>query len=92
MSILLAHSPEIYKHAAHAYFTVMLCGHTHAGQICLPGGFPLLCNADCRREFCAGAWSYHGMAGYTAAGSGACVVDVRLNCPPEVTLHHLHCA
>ena len=92
VSILLAHSPEIYRHAAHADFDVMLCGHTHAGQICLPGGVPLMCNASCPRSLCAGAWSYHGLSGYTSAGSGACVVDVRINCPPEITLHHLHCA
>jgi len=92
VSILLAHSPEIYRHAAYADFDVMLCGHTHAGQICLPGGIPLMCNASCPRNLCAGAWSYHGLSGYTSAGSGACVVDVRLNCPPEITLHHLRCA
>ena len=90
VSILLAHSPEIYQHAAHADFDVMLCGHTHGGQICLPGGIPLMVNAHAPRDFCGGAWEYQGMRGYTSAGSGACVVDVRLNCPPEVTLHHLH--
>ena len=89
LSILLSHSPEIYKHAAHAGFDVMLCGHTHGGQICLPRGVPLLCNARCEREFCAGFWHYHQLVGYTSRGSGVCVVDVRLNCPPEITLHHL---
>lgn len=89
ISILLSHSPEIYRHAAHADFNVMLCGHTHAGQICLPGGWPLMCNARCPRAFCSGNWTYHGMCGYTSAGSGACVVDVRINCPPEITLHQL---
>ena len=92
VSILLAHTPEIYRHAAHADFNLMLCGHTHGGQICLPGGLPLMCNARCPRSFCSGAWSYQGMAGYTSTGSGACVVDVRLNCPPEITLHTLQCA
>jgi len=90
VSILLAHSPEIYRHAAHADFDVMLCGHTHGGQICLPGGIPLMCNARCPRAFCSGAWIYHSLHGYTSAGSGASIVDVRLNCPPEITLHHLH--
>jgi predicted MPP superfamily phosphohydrolase len=89
ISVLLAHSPEIYRHAAHADFNVMLCGHTHAGQICLPGGLPVMCNARCPRAFCRGSWTYHGMTGYTSAGSGACVVDVRINCPPEITLHQL---
>ncbi len=92
VSILLSHSPEIYKLARHADFNIMLCGHTHGGQICLPGGIALVKNASCRREFCFGVWDYHGMAGYTSAGSGSCVVDVRVNCPPEVVLHHLHAA
>jgi predicted MPP superfamily phosphohydrolase len=90
VSILLAHSPEIYRHAAHADFDLMLCGHTHGGQICLPGGLPLMCNARCPRAFCRGAWRYEGLQGYTSTGSGACVVDVRLNCPPEITLHRLY--
>lgn len=90
--ILLVHSPEIYKHAAHCDFDVMLCGHTHGGQICLPGGFPLMVNARCPRRLCAGSWRYHQLQGYTSVGSGSCVVDVRLNCPPEITLHRLRCA
>ena len=90
VSILLAHSPEIYRHAAHADFDLMLCGHTHGGQICLPGEVPVMCNARCPRDLCRGAWEYGGMQGYTSTGSGACIVDVRLNCPPEITLHHLY--
>jgi hypothetical protein len=29
------------------------------------------------------------MHGYTSVGCGASIVDIRLNCLPEVTLHHL---
>jgi len=92
VSILLAHSPEIYRAAAHADFDLLLCGHTHGGQICLPGGIAVMCNVACRREFCKGAWRYLSMQGYTSVGSGVCVADIRLNCPPEITLHHLHAA
>ena len=88
-SVLLAHSPEIYKNAAHAGFDVMLSGHTHGGQICLPGGIPVMLNARCPRYLCTGAWQYRDMLGYTSAGAGACVVDIRFNCPPEVMLHTL---
>ena len=42
VSILLSHTPEIYRQAAHAGFDLMLSGHTHGGQICLPGGIPIL--------------------------------------------------
>ncbi len=90
VSILLSHSPEIYRSAAHAEFNVVLCGHTHGGQICLPGGIALVCNVSCSRKYCKGAWRYLAMHGYTSVGSGACVADIRLNCPPEITLHHLH--
>lgn len=89
VSILLSHSPEAYRLAAHASFDLMLSGHTHGGQICLPGGIALMTNADCPRRFCRGAWRYHAMQGYTSTGSGASVVGVRFNCPPEITLHHL---
>jgi len=89
-SILLSHTPEVYRQAAHAGFNVLLCGHTHGGQICLPGGFPLTLDANCPRYMGSGNWRYHSMIGYTSVGSGASIVDVRLNCPPEVTLHRLY--
>lgn len=89
VSLLLSHSPEMYRHAAYAHFDVMLCGHTHGGQICLPGGIPLMLNAKAPRALCKGPWHYRGLSGYTSTGSGSCIVDVRLNCPPEITLHTL---
>ena len=89
VSILLSHTPEIYRQAAHAGFGLMLCGHTHGGQICLPGGIPLTLDAKCPRYMGVGPWRYRDMAGYTSAGAGTCIVSVRLNCPPEVTLHRL---
>ena len=89
ISILLSHSPEMYRHAFYARFDAMLSGHTHGGQICLPGGIPLMLNARAPRSFCNGPWRYHGLQGYTSPGSGTCIVDVRLNCPPEITVHTL---
>jgi uncharacterized protein len=88
-SVLLAHSPEIFRQAAHAGFDLMLCGHTHGGQICLPGGLAPYYNAKAPRRVCRGAWQHHTMRGYTSNGCGSSVVDVRYNCPPEVTLHTL---
>ncbi len=89
VAILLSHSPEIYRNAAYAKFDLMLCGHTHGGQICLPGGIPLWRNANAPLALCAGPWQYAGLKGYTSRGCGVSVVDVRLNCLPEVTLHVL---
>jgi uncharacterized protein len=89
VKILLSHTPEIYRQAAHAGFDLMLSGHTHGGQICLPGGIPILLEADLPRAFGAGAWRHAGMAGYTSVGAGSSVVPVRFNNRPEITLHRL---
>src|SRR5262245_32968678 len=88
-SILLSHTPEIYRQAAHAGFALLLSGHTHGGQLCLPGGIPITLDSMLPRRMGAGAWTYQGMVGYTSVGVGCSIVPARLNCPPEVTLHHL---
>ena len=89
VSVLLSHRPGAYRHAAQAGFSLMLAGHTHGGQICLPGGMPLFTDGESPRALARGAWRYQSLHGYTSAGSGASLVDLRFNCPPEVTLHRL---
>lgn len=91
-SILLSHTPEIYRQAAHADFNLMLSGHTHGGQICLPGSIPITLSSVLPRRMGSGSWKYHDMVGYTSVGAGSVIVPVRLNCLPEMTLHHLRCA
>jgi uncharacterized protein len=88
-SILLSHTPEIYRHAADAKFDLMLSGHTHGGQICLPGGFPLRLDCAIPRKMGSGAWTYGPMAGYTSPGAGTSIVRARFNCYPEITFHQI---
>ncbi|HWZ66780.1 MAG TPA: hypothetical protein VNW89_03015 [Stellaceae bacterium] len=90
-SVLLSHTPEIYRQAAHADFDLMLSGHTHGGQICLPGAIPITLDAKLPRRMGSGLWKYRDMVGYTSVGVGSCIVPVRINCPPEIALHHLRC-
>jgi uncharacterized protein len=90
-SILLSHTPEIYRQAAHADFDLMLSGHTHGGQICLPGAIPITLDSALPRRMGSGSWRYRRMVGYTSVGVGSCIVAVRINCPPEITLHRLRC-
>ena len=90
-SILLSHTPEIYRQAAHAGFSLLLSGHTHGGQICLPGSIPITLDSALPRHMGSGSWKYHDMIGYTSVGVGSSIVAVRINCPPEITLHYLHC-
>jgi predicted MPP superfamily phosphohydrolase len=88
-AVLLSHTPEIYRQAAHADFDLMLSGHTHAGQICLPGGIPITLDSVLPRKMGRGRWRYGGMIGYTSAGTGTSVAPVRYNCPAEITIHTL---
>ena len=88
-SILLSHTPEIYRQAAHADFKLLLSGHTHGGQVCLPGSIPITLDSVLPRRMGRGSWTCHKMTGYTSVGVGSSIVAVRFNCPPEITLHHL---
>lgn len=90
-ALLLSHTPQPYLEAAAAGFSLMLCGHTHGGQICLPGGFPLVTDCPAPRALARGPWRHGALAGYTSAGCGCSIVDARFHCPPEVTLHTLRC-
>jgi uncharacterized protein len=89
--ILLVHSPELIPQAAERGMGLYLTGHTHAGQLCLPGGHPVLLNARCERRFTAGRWQHNGMIGYTSAGVGSSGVFARFFCPPEIAVHILRC-
>ena len=89
--MLLAHSPEIYRVAETADVDFMVCGHTHGGQIALPGGKAVYKNARCPSRLASGNWQYGTLKGYTSVGAGSSLLDVRFNCRPEVVLHRLHC-
>ena len=89
-TVLLAHSPEIADELPEGRFDLVLCGHTHGGQLCLPGGRWLhvpLKNQPAERI--RGPWTAAGTLGYTSVGTGSCGVAARLNCPGEFTVHTL---
>ncbi|MDD3815130.1 MAG: CDP-archaeol synthase [Desulfocapsaceae bacterium] len=88
-TIFLAHSPESYKEAAKCNANLYLCGHTHGGQICLPGNIiqgPLLTNSRAPRFTASGNWQYQQMQGYTSRGAGPSSIPLRFNCPGEITI------
>lgn len=88
--ILLSHSPEIAPEASRCGVDFFLCGHTHGGQICLPGGIPVFVNSSCNRSYVSGSWNCGAMRGYTSRGTGFSLAAARFFCPPEITLHTLH--
>ena len=87
-TILLAHSPDLMEEAAAAGVDLYLCGHSHGGQICLPGGIPIL-TGGCSRKQAKGSWVHQQMQGYTSRGIGTSILPVRLFCRPEIIIHRL---
>ncbi len=84
--ILLSHSPDLYKQAAQAGYSLYLAGHTHGGQICLPGEIAVITHAHVPRNMIKGRWKYGSMVGYTSCGAGVTLVPARFFCQPEVVL------
>lgn len=87
--IALVHSPEMADFAAAAGVHLYLCGHTHGGQICLPGGRWLLSRLTRCRHATSGFWREGPTLGYTSRGLGASWPPLRYNCPGEMTIFTL---
>ena len=77
--IALVHSAEVADHAAAAGCALYLCGHTHAGQVCLPGGRPVFTQLVRCRHAAAGIWREGAMVGYTSPGLGVSPPALRFN-------------
>ena len=88
--IAAVHSAEAANLAADASFDLYLCGHTHGGQVCLPGGRPLLTRLHRNRAYACGLWRHGAMRGYTTTGAWVSSLPVRFFCPPEMALITLH--
>jgi predicted MPP superfamily phosphohydrolase len=84
--IALVHSAEAADYADEAGYALYLCGHTHGGQICLPGGRPLITQLTRCKHAAVGLWRQGRMAGYTTSGLGVSHPAVRFNTRGEVAL------
>jgi predicted MPP superfamily phosphohydrolase len=84
--IALVHSPEMADHAAAAGCALYLCGHTHGGQICLPGGRIVFSQLVRCRHAASGLWREGDMLGYTTPGLGVSPPSVRFNTRGEAAL------
>ncbi len=93
VTIGVTHSP--YRRVLDAFVTygasLILAGHTHGGQVCLPGFGALVTNCDIPRGQVKGlsVWRHAFRSAYlnVSAGLGTSIyAPVRFACPPEATL------
>jgi uncharacterized protein len=83
--VLLAHEPDFADQAALTPVDLQLSGHSHGGQIWMPGvGAPWL--PPLARRYPRGLYKVGNLTLYTNIGIGTIRAPIRINCVPEVTL------
>ena len=88
-TIMLAHDPRRLVEAAALDVQLVLSGHTHGGQVVLPGVGAL---AGRKFPVLAGLGSEENATVFVSRGVGTVYVPVRINCPPEVAVLTLRSA
>jgi predicted MPP superfamily phosphohydrolase len=84
-TILLAHEPDFADYASRFPVDLQLSGHSHGGQVRIPGVGPIVLPI-LGRKYHTGLNQAGRMQVYTTRGLGVINPPVRFNCLPEVTL------
>jgi predicted MPP superfamily phosphohydrolase len=82
--ILLSHNPDYAMELIDPRVKLVLSGHTHGGQILLPGVGPVVTNTNF--GLVSGLHDFVTFQLYVSRGLGTVVVPMRYRCPPEVAL------
>jgi len=83
-TLLLCHNPDAKKDLGRFPWDLMLSGHTHGGQVCVPGITPTWAPVTDKR-FIAGLYGWEGRQLFITRGVGS-PRHVRAFCRPEVSL------
>jgi len=87
--IAVCHNPDIIRRLP-PWVDLLLCGHTHGGQICLPGRRAIVTSTRIGRRY---AYGLHSLGPcrylYVTSGVGVTYLPVRWNCPPEIVVVEL---
>ena len=93
----IAHAPylRVLEAMTKSGASMIFAGHTHGGQLCLPGQRALVSNCDLPTEYASGlsGWQFGNKESllHVSAGLGCSIyAPVRLFCPPQATLLELN--
>jgi len=82
--IVLAHYPDQIHRIGALHPDIMLAGHTHGGQICLPGGYPIFTHDSLPRKYAGGVHRWRETWLVVSRGFGYAGVPLRAFCPSEI--------
>ena len=84
--VLLAHNPEIMNIEGDARVKLILSGHTHGGQLCLPNGQAVYNNTTLNLKYSNGLHEvWEDTVLVINRGIGTTRLRLRFNCTPEVS-------
>jgi predicted MPP superfamily phosphohydrolase len=87
VDILLSHTPDVIGLSPKA--RLIVSGHTHGGQICIPFLGPLWTPSRYGTRFAIGLFNVNKMYLYVSRGLGETIVPLRFSCRRELTLIHI---
>jgi hypothetical protein len=88
LRVVMSHNPDTKDMVQYFSWELLLCGHTHGGQVVLPWvGAPVLPVVD--THYAQGLFAYQGRRMYVTRGVGGVMGGLRINCRPELTLLEL---
>jgi predicted MPP superfamily phosphohydrolase len=84
--VLLCHNPDFAESISDRRVGLVLSGHTHGGQLILPGyGSPVV-PSRYGQKYAHGLVEAPATTVYVSRGIGMSGLPVRANCRPEITL------
>lgn len=83
--IVLSHYPDHLRYCRGLKSDLFLAGHTHGGQVCLPGGIPIIKHDALPRGLTHGIHHVDGTWLVVSRGLGSTGLPIRVFCPPEVS-------
>ena len=85
-TIVLGHHPNYVMKVTDVPIDLCLAGHTHGGQIVLPGLGALVVPSRLGRKRASGLFREEGSQLFITRGVGEIFPPLRLGCPPEIAL------
>jgi predicted MPP superfamily phosphohydrolase len=82
--LALCHFPDLVRKTQFLKPDIFLAGHTHGGQICLPGNNPVISHDSLPRIFVSGVHRSWGTWLVVSRGFGFSSLPIRFLCPAEV--------
>ena len=84
LRVVMSHFPDHLPRAEFLKPDLFLTGHTHGGQVCLPGGHPIITHCRLPRRLCRGIHRLGPTWHVVNHGLGFSGLPLRFLCPSEV--------